>query len=265
MGCGAIPGGQVVYASMDAPPIRASDAPAPGLFDCRSEIRVAFLGRLDGLSTEPSTADAAHGAFVSCCDPAAAAPAINWQIHSDLIVPVSEAPREADGLFDPGPRATSTRPGSAADAAARGGSPLTIFTADCVPVLLGEPAGATAALHAGWRGLAAGILGKGVSLFDDPVQLTAWIGPAIGACCYEVDDDVALAVARTCDASVVRPGRRERPHLDLERAARLQLQVAGVRDVRVMRCCTRCDSAWHSYRREGPGQGRNHAFIWRSG
>lgn len=226
------------------------------IFDRRAEVQVAFLGRLDGLSTQPSTADAARLAFEANCAAIDGgphtAPAVNRQVHSNRIVDVLEAPSDADGLFDAGSTARTA------------GAPLTIFTADCVPVLLARPGGAVAALHAGWRGLAAGILAEGVALFPDAARATAWIGPAIGACCYEVDDEVALAVARTCDASVIRPGHRHRPHLDLERAARLQLEHAGVRDVRVVRCCTHCDTRWHSYRREGPGQGRNHAFIWRA-
>lgn len=241
--------GTVVYASMDARPTSPVSASPGAFFDERAEIRVAFLGRIPEVSTLPSTAAAAQRAFEARVAPRPHEPALNRQVHSTRVVAAADAPSDADGLVDPGPGA---------------GAPLVVFTADCVPVLLGEAGGSIAALHAGWRGLAGGILGEGVTRFDAPSQVTAWIGPSIGACCYEVDDDVALAVARRCDASVIRPGRGQRPHLDLERASRLQLEAAGVRDIRLQRCCTQCASDWHSYRREGPGQGRNHAFIWRA-
>ena len=227
---------------------------APAKFeDARANVRVAFLGRVDGLSSQPSTETAARRALDLLgvgVDGASdvASPSINRQVHSTRIIAAEDAPAQADGLIE---RGRTARPA------------LTVFTADCVPVLLGSAGGPIAALHAGWRGLAGGIIGKGVAEFSEPARATAWIGPAIGACCYEVNDEVALAVAQCCDASVIRPGRAARPHLDLERAARLQLEVAGVRDIRVIRCCTHCDVDWHSYRREGPGQGRNHAFIWR--
>ena len=95
--------------------------------------------------------------------------------------------------------------------------------------------------------------------------MTAWIGPAIGACCYEVGSDVAEAVAAASEPGVVieRPGTR--PHLDLQRAIAAQLESAGVSQLRAtLERCTHChqQELW-SYRRDGRRAGRNLTFAWR--
>jgi YfiH family protein len=151
---------------------------------------------------------------------------------------------------------------------AEAGLALSIATADCVPVLLAGPEG-LAAVHAGWRGLAAGIIPRTVetvvaSLGADPARWSAWIGPSIGACCYEVGDDVARQVAAASTPAVVLAGPAGKPHLDLTGAALAQLRAAGVGTVARLSACTRCDAeALWSYRREGKGAGRNIGFIWR--
>jgi len=140
---------------------------------------------------------------------------------------------------------------------------LSIVTADCVPVLLAGPAGIAAA-HAGWRGIAAGVVGATVAaMAGDPSSFAAWIGPAIGSCCYETGPDVADQVAAASHPAVVIPGPAGRPHLDLQQAVRRQLQAAGLRQIEVLPLCTRCETPiLHSYRRDGKAAGRNHAFIW---
>jgi len=142
---------------------------------------------------------------------------------------------------------------------------LSIVTADCVPVLLAGPAGIAAA-HAGWRGIAAGVVDATVAaMAGDPGSFAAWIGPAIGSCCYETGQDVADQVAAASDPAIVTPGPAGRPHLDLQQAVRRQLQAAGVRRIQVLPLCTRCEAAiLHSYRRDGKAAGRNHAFIWQT-
>jgi YfiH family protein len=141
---------------------------------------------------------------------------------------------------------------------------LSVVTADCVPVLLAGPA-AIAAAHAGWRGIAAGVVGATVAaMAEDPASLLAWIGPAIGPCCYETGPDVAAQVAAASDPAIVTAGPNGRPHLDLRLAVRRQLQAAGVSRIEALMLCTRCEAGiLHSYRREGKAAGRNHAFIWR--
>ncbi|HXO19833.1 MAG TPA: laccase domain-containing protein [Thermoanaerobaculia bacterium] len=151
----------------------------------------------------------------------------------------------------------------------RSGLALSIVTADCVPVLLAGPEG-IAAVHAGWRGIASGVIAAAVAALDAGggegagAGVTAWIGPAIGLCCYEVGEEVAVEVARASAPEVVVPGPAGRPHLDLPGAAWRQLTAAGVGDVRCVVRCTRCDGErLASYRREGKGAGRNLAVIWR--
>jgi YfiH family protein len=143
---------------------------------------------------------------------------------------------------------------------------LCVATADCLPIAI-EGSEQIACLHAGWRGLVAGLIPATVeSLSAAPGEARAWIGPAIGPCCYEVGSDVASQVAAaTGNDDMVHPGR-ERPHLDLARAARLQLLGHGIQDVTILQVCTRCESQrlW-SYRRLGPRAGRNWAFVWLRG
>ena len=163
-------------------------------------------------------------------------------------------------------RVLAARPGECGegDALVSGGDvALSIVTADCVPVLLAGPAGIAAA-HAGWRGIAGGVVGATVAAMPgDPASFTAWIGPAIGSCCYETGQDVADQVAAASDPAIITPGPAGRPHLDLQQAVRRQLQAAGLRQIEVLPLCTRCEAAiLHSYRRDGKAAGRNHAFIW---
>jgi polyphenol oxidase len=145
------------------------------------------------------------------------------------------------------------------------GIALAIVTADCVPVLVAGPQGLAAA-HAGWRGIAAGVVGATLAALGGPAgECVAWIGPAIGVCCYETGPDVAAQVAAASDRSVVAaPGPGGRPHLDLPAAVAHQLRAAGLRQVHVLPLCTRCHAAQlYSYRRDGKAAGRNHSFIWR--
>lgn len=146
---------------------------------------------------------------------------------------------------------------------AESGLALAIATADCVPVLLSGPAG-IAAVHAGWRGLVAGVLAGAMAALGDPAAVHAWIGPAIGLCCYEVGAEVADAVVAASAPEVANPLGRDKAHLDLAAAARHQLERAGVRSVELLISCTRCDPRLWSYRRDGKGAGRNLAFIWRA-
>jgi YfiH family protein len=140
---------------------------------------------------------------------------------------------------------------------------LGIVTADCVPVLLAGPRGIAAA-HAGWRGIVAGVVAATLAeLGGSPAECRAWIGPAIGPCCYETGPEVAEQLAAASHPAVVSPGPAGRPHVDLRRAVRRQLESAGVRHIEVLAPCTRCAAdRLHSYRRDGRGGGRNHAFIW---
>lgn len=134
---------------------------------------------------------------------------------------------------------------------------LMVLTADCVPVLLYDPAThSAAAIHAGWRGTANGIVGLTVEKMSrefgtNPSNLVAAIGPCIAACCFEVGDDVAEHFSRWPEA-VLRRSNWPKPHIDLVLANRLQLEQAGVlpQNIETSGHCTKCGPhGFFSYRR----------------
>lgn len=165
-----------------------------------------------------------------------------------------------------GARVLPARPGACGEGDAlrveSTGVAALIATADCVPLLIATPESAIA-VHAGWRGLVAGVVGAALAAARDPASATVWIGPAIGPCCYEVGEDVAASVAAASTPAVVRQGGAGRPHLDLAAAATAQLLAAGVTRIVRLEACTRCDPdrLW-SHRRDRDGAGRNLAAIW---
>jgi len=134
------------------------------------------------------------------------------------------------------------------------GEPLLVFTADCLPVAIVRADGsapAVAALHVGWRGLLAGILGEGVARLGGGPAAAA-IGPGIGPCCYEVGEEVATPFREQFGAEVVSGGR-----LDLWSAAERALAVAGVADVYRIDLCTACNpELFFSHRRDAGRTGR---------
>jgi YfiH family protein len=141
---------------------------------------------------------------------------------------------------------------------------LAIATADCVPVLLAAD-GRIAAAHAGWRGLAAGVIAATLErLGAAPGTAEAWIGPAIGACCYEIGEDVAERLRQAGGEAWVTGHPGERPRADLPAIARHQLAAAGVERIQTVGRCTRChpELLW-SYRRDGATAGRNWSVVWR--
>ena len=142
---------------------------------------------------------------------------------------------------------------------------LAIAIADCVPVLLASPE-QVAAVHAGWRGLASDIIPETLSRLTAPAgSVRAWIGPAIGACCYEIGEDVAESLRAAGGHDTVRSTRGGKSHADLQAIAEVQLRARGVETIERTDLCTRChpNLLW-SYRREGERAGRNWAVIWRT-
>jgi YfiH family protein len=129
--------------------------------------------------------------------------------------------------------------------------------ADCVPVLMARRDGkAVAAVHAGWRGTRAHILRElwaGLQTQGEkPQEWVATVGPAIGPCCYEVSEELALDFAREFG-----PGAVPRPrHLDLPAINAAELREIGVSEIETLRSCTQCSvdargqPLFHSYRRE---------------
>jgi YfiH family protein len=145
---------------------------------------------------------------------------------------------------------------------------LGIETADCLPVLVVDPVRrAVAAAHAGWRGTLAGVAKAAVAALvaggSRTQDLLAATGPGIGACCYEVGDELRAAFGAS-GADFFRPGPRGRPHLDVRAANERQLREAGIPEGRIHRVadCTRCRAdLYHSYRRDGKGAGRMINYI----
>jgi len=139
-----------------------------------------------------------------------------------------------------------------------------VQVADCLPVLLATGA-AVAAAHAGWRGLAAGVLEATVArLGADPAQLIAWLGPAIGAQHFEVGTEVrdAFLAHDGAAADAFAANARGRWQCDLATLARQRLRRAGVQRVFGGHWCTYADPArFFSYRRDG-NCGRMAALIW---
>jgi YfiH family protein len=175
------------------------------------------------------------------------------QVHGTRVVTADPAapPPEADGLV------TATR-----------GALVGIVTADCAPILIVAPERrVAAAVHAGWRGAAAGIVAHALERLRafgvEPDELEACVGPAIGPCCYEVGPEVRAAFVRgsgnVTNEAWSRAGDRDR--LDLRAAVTSLLRIAGVRAATIVGPCTRCSPAFCSYRRDGAAAGRQVSFI----
>jgi len=175
------------------------------------------------------------------------------QVHGMAVAQVRAgvaAPSEADAIV-------CTTPGLA----------IAVVTADCVPILVAtRDGGAVAAIHAGWRGLAAGVVQAGIAALRvaaPGAALVAATGPCIGACCYEIDAPVVEALAaRFGDAlapalAATRPGHHR---VDLAALVHAALRRAGLEASAIgalAGACTHCDPArFHSYRRDGAGAGR---------
>jgi polyphenol oxidase len=131
-----------------------------------------------------------------------------------------------------------------------------VITADCLPIALASP-GAVASVHAGWRGLADGVIEAAVERIRDVgggTTLVAAIGPAAGRCCYEVGGELHECF----------PGFGAGPNLDLHAIARTQLFDAGVDTVYESGICTICATVpgLFSCRREGEAAGRQALLTW---
>ena len=140
-------------------------------------------------------------------------------------------------------------------------NPALVMVADCLPVALAGTT-AVAALHAGWRGLAAGILEEGIAALrecGEAGSIAAALGPSARPCCYEVGEEV--------HEHFPEPGARvgERG-LDLAAVARHRLAAAGVTDVCDVGLCTMCaPELFFSHRRDAGQTGRQAGVVWRAG
>jgi hypothetical protein len=167
------------------------------------------------------------------------------QVHGALVNRVVDPPTETWAEHADG------------QATALSGVAALVLGADCMPVALGC-SGAVAMIHAGWRGLAAGVLEEGVRAVRDlggEGPIVAIAGPAAGVCCYEVGPEVHAAFG-----GAHAHGR----HIDLRAIAHERLLAAGAVEVRDVEACTICDERFFSHRREGDRAGRQGGVAWLS-
>jgi YfiH family protein len=168
------------------------------------------------------------------------------QVHGASVRRATEPPSQERPFAEEDGQATALR-----DAAA------IVFVADCLPVML-VAAGAVAALHGGWRGLAAGIVGEGVDALREvggTGPVIAALGPSARGCCYEVGEEVHARFEG------FRVGER---NLDLAAVATARLREAGVSEVHDTGLCTMCTDDFFSHRRDGGVTGRQGAVAWRA-
>jgi polyphenol oxidase len=174
--------------------------------------------------------------------------ALNYQVHSDRVLRAvaGERGERADGLWIDDP-----------------GVPILAMSADCLPIALARTDGskpAVAVLHAGWKGLLAGIVAAGAGALGTD-GLAAAIGPGIGPCCYEVGEEVATPFRGRFGGDVVREGR-----LDLWTSAERALRAAGVEHVDRFDRCTACEpETFFSHRRDQGRTGRQGVIAYVAG
>lgn len=166
----------------------------------------------------------------------------------------------------PGPASGQDETKADAAVARSRGTVLSILTADCLPVLLCARDGSEiGAAHAGWRGLAAGVLEATLAaLRTPPAQVLAWLGPCIGAASYEVGAEVREAFIRHAPAASACFAATRLGHwsCDLAALARLRLSAAGLQHIYGGGFDTFSDTRWYSYRRDGHRSGRFASLIW---
>lgn len=183
------------------------------------------------------------------------------QVHGTTVLRLTEPPAET--ATTPPPRRDP--PEADGQATTAPGLAMLVLVADCLPIAVAGD-GAAAMLHAGWRGLAGGIIAEGVHALRElgaRGPLTAAIGPGAGPCCYEVGDEVHAAFADHGHDHGVENVHRGR-NLDLKAVARVQLGRAGVDTVHDTHICTICSDATllFSHRRDGGVTGRQAGVVW---
>lgn len=178
------------------------------------------------------------------------------QVHGDRVVVVRTSPGTGETV-DAGSCDAILTPLS--------GVGLVVQTADCVPVLLAGD-GAVGAVHAGWRGAAAGVVGAAAEAFlgltNDRRTARAWLGPSIGACCYEVGSEVATRFPEGFAHGTPNGTFR----LDLAAVVRRQLGGAGIpaENISTHAGCTLCGGRrYASFRRDRENAGRMIALVAR--
>lgn len=183
------------------------------------------------------------------------------QVHGSHVLIAEDGTRELQGMAEADALVSTVL-----------GTACAVQTADCVPILIAGPSGPVAAVHAGWRGTAAGLAAEAVRalvhLGVDPSTLVAALGPSIRPCCYQVDARVRDVFVRSADWDAAEEGfvadGEGHWRLDPARINVRLLERAGVPPDQIhdSGLCTACDRArFYSYRAEGAGTGRLIAGI----
>jgi len=172
------------------------------------------------------------------------------QVHSDRVIKIDKntAVQQADASYTDQADVVSV-----------------VMTADCLPVLLASSDGTEiAAVHAGWRGLLAGVIANTAAMFKTD-NIIAWLGPAIGADCFEVGGEVKSSfINKSVQFSSAFKQKSEEKYLaDIYQLATIDLAALGITQVYGGGFCTVTDKErFYSYRRDGE-TGRMATFIWR--
>ncbi|HYW28803.1 MAG TPA: polyphenol oxidase family protein [Gaiellales bacterium] len=245
--------GSLVWRDAATPVLDWASAPAG--------VRVAFTGRVGGVSAgpftslnlgaltddEPAKVAANRRRAVEAVGGNGEDATMAWQVHGTEVREVTASP--SSGRFlEPGREPFPKSDGLVTSVPGR---PMTLLTADCLPIAIAARDGSRLALlHAGWRGLEAGIAEEGARSVDAPS--VAAVGPGAGPCCYEVREDVAGPLRRRFGDDVVRDGRA-----DLWLCAERALRGAGVEEVTLAGECTICNAdRYFSHRRDHGITGR---------
>ncbi len=210
----------------------------------------ASLNLGDHVGDDPQTV-AANRERLSKAQALPAEPRWLQQVHGRAVVDLAAAPPQpvADGAVSFAPPAVCA-----------------ILTADCLPVLFCDRKGSrVGAAHAGWRGLAAGVLAETVARLNcAPAELMAWLGPAIGPDAFEVGAEVraAFLAKDSAGAACFRANRAEHWLADIYELARRELRALGLSEIYGGGFCTYTErERFYSYRRDGV-TGRMAALIW---
>lgn len=199
--------------------------------------------------------------------PAAAPRTVHWvrQVHGGTVVVVP-------AVEHPGPEPTDASPvrgllAGEGDAlvSSTGGTALAILTADCASIALGSPEGVIGAVHAGWRGLAAGVVERAVEAMEalGATEVVGALGPCIHPGCYEFSQPDLDRVAAGLGDQVRGRTTWGRPALDLPAATSAALAAAGARERSGVDACTGCGGGYFSHRARGD-VGRQALVVWSS-
>jgi copper oxidase (laccase) domain-containing protein len=185
------------------------------------------------------------------------------QVHGAGVV-VVDAPVPDEALsWAPGPE--DAPPDGDAVVASGDGFALVVLTADCASVALGSPEGVHGAVHAGWRGVGAGVLAQAIDVMRSVGASTvvAGLGPCIGPCCYEFSAADLDALVAAWGPEVASRTTWGRPSLDLRAAVRGQLSRSGVTMAATPTPCTMCTPGYFSHRGRGD-EARQALLVWRA-